>query len=143
MITGRPLKFKSADDLQKKVDEFFLLVKKGEESPSVIALAVHLDVDKKTLINYQNPPDPDSPNIETLNKFKVIIDRAKEKVECLFTQEAYRGNIPPNIFIFTAKNHYDYQDKQELNHGGQIDNPLKMILNEIDGKTSDIPSNRD
>jgi hypothetical protein len=127
----RPLKFETPEILQQKVDEFFDLVKEGTESPSVIGLACYLETNKQTLLNYQDRDD-----------FRGIIEAAKERIENLFTIKAYNGDIPPAIFIFTAKNHYEYKDAQDFNHGGQKGNPIDAVLTSIDGLTAGLPKNR-
>lgn len=126
---ARPLKFQSVEELQQKIDEFFSLVKEGEYAPSVISLAVHLDCHKGTIVNYQEK-----------DKFKPVIEAAKEKIEMLFTQRSYNGEIPPAIFIFTAKNHYEYKDSQDFNHGGQKDNPLDIVMSDINNRSAGLPS---
>lgn len=113
-VGGRPPKWESPEILQQKVDEFFDLINKGEEMPSVVGLACYLGVHKQTLLNYQEKDD-----------YKDIVNTAKQRIEKMFTARAYSGQIPAPIFIFTAKNHYDYKDSQDLNHGGQAGNPVK------------------
>lgn len=110
---ARPLKFQSVEELELKIQGFFDLIKKGEEEPSVIGLACHLDVHKQTLLNYQDKPE-----------FEPTIDRAKSLIEKMFTARALKGEIPPAIFIFVSKNHYEYKDTQDFNHGGQPGNPV-------------------
>lgn len=48
---GRPLKFKSVEELQKKIDAYF--EDENNKPYTITDLAVWLDCDRKTLINYE------------------------------------------------------------------------------------------
>lgn len=50
--TGRPLKFKSVEELQKKIDKFFNETPKDEWTWTGLALA--LDTDREVLTSYRN-----------------------------------------------------------------------------------------
>jgi hypothetical protein len=127
MGAGRPLKFENKELLIQKIEEFFDLIKKENEIPSVVGLAIHLGTNKQTLLNYQDRED-----------FRDIIEDAKQKIEAQFTAKAYSGDIPPAIFIFTSKNHYGYKDEQHRAHSGSLD--LKRALDECDGTTAGLPA---
>ena len=128
---ARPLLFQSPEELQQKIDEFLVLVKAGEEEPSVVGLACFLGTTKQTITAYQGRAD-----------FKDIIDDAKQHVESLFTAKAYKGEIPPAIFIFTAKNHYEYKDSQDLNLGGQKGNPIKYDDTQRNARIAELLNKR-
>jgi len=65
---GRPLKFKSPEELQEKIDAYFLSVVPRQYT--ITGLAMALDVDRDTLLNYQDKPE-----------FFGTIKRAKTKIE--------------------------------------------------------------
>lgn len=65
---GRPLKFKSPDELQEKIDAYFANVVPRQYT--ITGLAIALDVDRDTLLNYQDKPE-----------FFGTIKRAKTKIE--------------------------------------------------------------
>lgn len=94
---GRPLKFSSVEELQKKIDEYF------EETITrnwtITGLALHLDTSRETLCNY-----------ESRDEYFDAIKRAKLKVEnayelCL-RDSACTGSI------FALKN-FGWRDRQE------------------------------
>ena len=67
MRPGRPLKFESVEELQKKIDEYFAT--EPEKTWTITGLALALDTDRTTLINYEERPE-----------YFDAIKKAKEKV---------------------------------------------------------------
>lgn len=51
-MAGRPLKFKSESELQKKIDEYFAWAEAQNKPLTIERLAVFLEVDRQTLLNY-------------------------------------------------------------------------------------------
>jgi hypothetical protein len=132
---GRPLKFKSAKELQKKIDEYFEscfeewwyqdkqgnwhqnLDRNGEplkiqKRPFTISgLALHLGTSRQTLINYEEKQE----YFDTIKNAKARIENYTE--EQLFNAEA--KNMTG--IIFNLKNNYgQWADKQELEHSGDV-----------------------
>lgn len=66
-------------------------------------LAVALNVDRKTLLNYKKR-----------DKFFPTIDSALRRCEAFAEQELFMGNAPGAKFSLT--NNYDWKDKQEVDH---------------------------
>lgn len=52
---GRPLKFKTVAELQEKIDDYFKTV--VPKQYTITGLAIALDVDRDTLVNYQDRPE--------------------------------------------------------------------------------------
>jgi len=104
---GRPLKYKTADELQLAVDNYFevdAMVMIGDAemyAPTMAGLALSLDVDRKTIVNYSNKEE-----------FFPTIKRARLKVEAYLEQRLY-GNSVTGV-IFNLKNNFDWKDKQEV-----------------------------
>lgn len=65
---GRPLKFKSVEDLEKKIEAYFVSVVPRQYT--ITGLAMALDVDRDTLLNYEDRPE-----------FFGTIKRAKTRIE--------------------------------------------------------------
>lgn len=125
---GRPLKFKSVEELQIKIDEYFkscwrqkldmwgnpIFIKddKGKKTKervmeqfkayTVTGLAVFLDTSRETLIDYQGK-----------KKYSDTIKRAKERCQSYSEEFLYTGKNPAGA-IFNLKTNFGYQDKQEL-----------------------------
>ncbi|MGW8439963.1 terminase small subunit [Paenibacillus sp. S33] len=135
---GRPLKFESAEELQAKIDSYFEScyeevwtrevdgegketwtpsldrhgnVEKHLVKPFTISgLAVHLETDRKTLLNY-----------EDREEFFLTVKRAKARIEN-FTEETLLTTKNPAGVIFNLKNNYGWQDKQDVGLSGGLNN---------------------
>lgn len=94
---GRPLLFKTADELQVKVDDYF----KDQKKPTLAGLAEHLDIDRKTLYNYKDR-----------DEFFHIIKKATEKIERVYEERLIWDNSPTGV-IFALKN-MGWSDKTEM-----------------------------
>jgi hypothetical protein len=108
---GQPLKFPTVESLQDAVNKYFAV---GGDSwdmsgdterflPTMSGLALALDVDRKTLLNYSNKEE----YFPTIRKARAIIENNLEK-------NLY-GNSVTGL-IFNLKNNFGWNDKQELDH---------------------------
>ena len=108
---GQPLKFPTVESLKDVVDAYFVLGggawDMGGEyprfMPTMSGLALALDVDRKTLLNYSNK----EVYFPTIRKARAIIEDNLEK-------NLY-GNSVTGL-IFNLKNNFGWNDKQELDH---------------------------
>jgi len=153
---GRPLKFKSAKELQKKIDEYFDSCyeevwietldankvptgewiqlfdhmgnpRKKQIRPFTISgLAVHLETNRQTLLNYGDREE-----------FFDTITRAKARIEN-FTEEQLFDKEARNIsgIQFNLKNNYGWVDKQEVDNN--IGNKDGKPFETIDKKLKDL-----
>ena len=119
---GRPLKFKSVEELQKKIDEYFATTgtktkkvfskRLGDvidieyyEPATICNLALFLDVDRDTLLNYGKREE-----------YFGTIKKAKARVESNIEYGGLMGYLPPATNIFNLKNNFGWVDKQEVDH---------------------------
>lgn len=118
---GRPLKFKSVSDLQKKIDEYFIKCDKGRTITTIYKwmpvnyvkpipytitwLASSLWTNRQTLINYTNKED-----------YFDTIKRAKEKIEANMEELSMMWESNPTTTIFSFKNNFGWVDKQEIDY---------------------------
>ncbi len=138
---GRPLKFKSVKALQKKIDSYFdscfevknfvkkeptdidenwepIYVKTIEkelkmiEKPCVTWLALRLDTDRRTLINYEERALNDE-DTKIDERFFHTIKRAKAKIEFYYENLTMDGSIPPHFWVFILKNNCWREDEQK------------------------------
>lgn len=108
MPTGRPLKFKSVKELQKKIDAYFARCEKDDEPLTITGLALALDTSRETLMEYGEREE----FVDTIKKAKLKIEHAYE------LRNIKRGNAGD---IFALKN-FGWKDKTEsdVTLGGSI-----------------------
>lgn len=100
MSLGRPLKFKTPDILEAKVNEYFKDT--PEEEWTITGLALALDTSRETLMEYEEKDD----FVDTVKKAKLKVHHAYEKS---LRKTGRSGDI------FALKN-FGWHDKQELDH---------------------------
>lgn len=133
---GRPLKFKTVEELDKKIDAYFESCweqkidmfgnpifqknragEKDYDKPVMVqvrpytmtGLAVELNTDRKTLLNYKN-------NM----RYFPSIKRALQKCQAYAESSLFVGKNPSGA-IFNLKNNYeDWEDKQIKKHEGKL-----------------------
>ncbi|CAB4132729.1 DNA-packaging protein gp3 [uncultured Caudovirales phage] len=94
--------FKSVDELDEKIEEYFKTTQFGNDVPTITGLAVHLDTSRRTLLNYQDRED-----------YFPSIKRALDKCEAAIEKRAMLGGLNATIAIFSLKNNYGWVDKTE------------------------------
>lgn len=112
---GRPLKFKSPEELQKKIDEYYKWAKDNKKHITITGLAWFLETNRQTLLNYENENSDLYRNIKNSEKVKFIdaIKNAKARIEMEYEESLFYKNSSVGA-IFTLKNNYGYVDKQEI-----------------------------
>ena len=107
MAGGRPMKYKTLEELQEAIDKYFredAMVKMGEHemfAPTMSGLAYSLGMCRKTLLNYSNK-----------DEFLHTIKDARNRIAAALEQRLYFSN--PTGVIFNLKNNFDWKDKQEV-----------------------------
>ena len=113
---GKPLSFPTVESLKYAVNKYFAV---GGEAwdmegdsprflPTMSGLALALEVDRKTILNYSNKEE-----------YFPTIKRAKSIIENNLEKNLYGNNVTG--LIFNLKNNFGWNDKQEHDHttGGQ------------------------
>jgi hypothetical protein len=127
-MAGRPAKFKSVEELQKKIDEYFESCfevdpetgKKTQVKPfTITGLALALDTTRETLMDVENGHGPYSGS----SGFSDAIKRAK--LRCQNYAEEKLFSHSPTGAIFALKN-YGWSDKTEINSKILADITIKM-----------------
>lgn len=98
-IWGRPLKFKTPEELQNKVDEYFRTCEETKTPLTITGLAYHLETTRETLMDYQKR-----------DNFSDTIKRAKLRIEMDY-EKALRARGSAGD-IFGLKN-FGWKDKFE------------------------------
>ncbi len=102
---GRPLKFQSVQELEKKIDAYFKKCDKDKKPYTITGLALALDTSRETLVNY-----------EDREEFFDTIKRAKLRCENYLEEGMITNRLNPTACIFNAKNNYGWRDKSEIDH---------------------------
>lgn len=100
---GRPLKYKTKEELQEAIDKYFIECDRDGKPYTVTGLALALDLDRKTLINYGEREE-----------FFHTIKKAKAKVENWLEENLITGQGNATGIIFNLKNNYGYKDRQDI-----------------------------
>ena len=121
---GRPLKFKSIKDLDEKIDAYFKEMDEKERPYTITGLAVALDTNRETLIDYQNSDDPRK------QIFSDAIKRAKIKIHNYTEESLWRNGIQTGM-IFNLKNNWGWKDRSE------IDNTTDLNIQWVEERTEE------
>lgn len=109
---GQPMAFKTVEELEEKVESFFIsddafLINYkdgGEEktfAPTISGLALHLGVDRRTIVNYSNKEE-----------YFPTIKKARARIEAHLEKKLFGNNVTG--LIFNLKNNFDWKDKSEV-----------------------------
>ena len=110
---GRPPKFKSVEELDKIIEEFFEFCKTEKKPVTITRLALFLEIDRKNLMNYSKS-DEFRPSIK--RALAACQEYAEDR---LFTSQQCTGAI------FTLKNNYGWSDAKEIK--GEHDIKVEII----------------
>lgn len=98
---GRPLKFKSVKELEKKIDAYFNSTK--IENWTVTGLAIALDTFRSVLCDYEK--------LDDRKEFSNTIKKAKQMVEHSYEIDLKKSGRTGTIF---ALKNFDWKDKSEV-----------------------------
>ena len=116
---GRPLLFKTNEELQSKIDAYFEYCDENKQPYTISELALFLNTDRITLIRYGER-----------DEFCNTIKKAKQKVESQFEKRSLMGEYNPTIAIFLMKNNFGYKDKVDLNVESVEEDAISKALRE-------------
>jgi len=109
---GRPLKFKSADELQKKIDGYFEWADENNKPYTITGMAVYLDCDREQICANEARPE-----------FAYTIKKAKARIQAENEEKTMTGKYNTAFMIFSFKNNYGWSDKQDINVNAEVNNP--------------------
>lgn len=128
---GRPLLFKTPEELQIEIDKYFLhcdtrkkqvIAKNGDvievldpEPYTMSGLALYMGIDRDTLLNYSNRA-----------KFFPTIKKARDKVHFDMERRLHEGNSVGAIF--SLKNNFGWKDKSEVDSNVNINKVTVEVL---------------
>lgn len=133
--TGRPQKFKTVEELEEKIDEYFASCFKedGERIRpfTITGLALALDTTRETLLDYEKS-DKFAKFSDTIKKAKQTCQNYAE--EHLFTSRNVIGAI------FSMKNNYGWKDKTEVDTNFKGNITFTQALDMAEESAGIIPS---
>lgn len=103
-----PVSLDDASQVKQRIMEYFDICQKDDMKPGVADFAFALGISRQELWNIVNGKRV---------KPQEVIDLLKRTYYALNAQlenYASNGKVNPVTFIFLAKNHFSYQDKQEI-----------------------------
>ena len=123
---GRPKKYTEVEIMQQKINKYFKECDQKREPYTITGLALALDLDRRSINNYSKD-----------SEFFPTIKKAKLKVENYLEKYLIAGSNSTGT-IFNLKNNFNWSDKQQIEHSGNVNNPfeglsteeLRKILNE-------------
>lgn len=116
---GRPPKYKSLEELQAKIAEYWEHINKTGKMPTKGNLSLFLGLTNETLRHYVEGTD------ENGEKFSSTIKESHEKIEDYWVQNLTKNAAAGTIFYL--KNAFKYRDKQEtdITSAGQ---PINIVI---------------
>ncbi len=113
---NKPLKFKSPEELESKIQEYYKWAEDNNRHITMSGLAWYLGCSRTTLLNYENSLENEwlkSVDDDVKVLYVNSIKRAKERIEMEYEEGLYNKNSVVGT-IFTLKNNYGWVDKQEI-----------------------------
>lgn len=111
MPAGRPPKFKTPEEMQQAIDQYFAQCN-DNNPPLISGLAYHLDMATESLRRYGEN-----------DEFSAVVKKAKQRIEISFERNMYGGQCTGSIFWL--KNNAGYRDKTEQELSGPDGGPIK------------------
>ncbi|MGD9381206.1 MAG: DNA-packaging protein [Candidatus Thorarchaeota archaeon] len=128
MPAGRPTKY-NKDILAKSREYLTNYSDLGDPVPTIAGLACELNVSRGTLYDWAAE--------EEKEEFSDILEAIMAKQERVLAGKGLTGDFNPNITKMMLTKH-GYSDKQDVNLGGQKDNPvdMKWTVEVVDAKST-------
>ena len=123
---GRPILIQTAEEAEKRIDEYFKQCEKKKKPFTVAGLTGAMGfLSRQTLLGYDKAENHKNIPEEEQKKISDAIKKAKLKIEQYLEENLIDGRQVAGT-IFNLKNNYNYIDRTDINHGGNI-------IFEIDG----------
>lgn len=103
-----PVDLSNADQVKQRILDYFDICQQDDMKPGVADFAFALGISRQALWNIVTGKTVKPPDVIDLLK------RAYYALNAQLENFASNGKVNPVTFIFLAKNHFSYQDKQEI-----------------------------
>lgn len=121
---GRPLKYKTVEEMQVLIDKYFEDCDKVEDPYTITGLALALDFSsRRDLLDYQGRPE-----------FALAIRNAKLRVENWSDKKLLKGNGNPTGSIFNLKVNFGWKDTVNV----EVESKDSVIKDSIESKIKEL-----
>jgi hypothetical protein len=105
---GRPLKFKTPQEIRDKAAAYFKACKRNKEPITITGLCIALGTYRDVIMQYEDERGPEFTN---------AVKDAKQVCQSYAESKLFGQNAAGPIF---ALKNYGWSDKQEIEHSGEI-----------------------
>lgn len=132
-----PINIANAEEVQERIVWYFDHCQADDMKPTVSGMALALGVDRKTVYNWARGESRGDSHFH-------IVKKAMDMLESLWEDYMQNGKINPVSGIFLGKNHFGYQDKQEIvvepkNPLGEAEDPEEIKRKYLAEQNPDNP----
>lgn len=106
IFNGRAFLYDDPLVLKERIEDYFVVMKEENRPPTMSGLAVHLNISRSTLINYEKHY-PSNKDLFHAIKF------ARARVESSLDEKIVSG-MPATGLIFNLKNNFGWKDQMQL-----------------------------
>ena len=119
-------KFKTAEELQFMIDDYFEMCNSKRRPYSISGLALHLGLTTNTLRNYEKGYGD--------TEYSDIMETAKQRIE-EFAECALYDNKKSAGAKYVLENNFSWSNKQDVNLSGEVNQVVKLedVLYENNG----------
>lgn len=118
LIVGGNRKYKNAEEMKIVIDKYFDMCNATERPYTVAGLARYLGLTRKSLLEYQKNYGTD---------YAMVIEDAKTRIEEFVEACLFKSGIATGV-IFNLKNNFGWNDKQEVEHSGDMNVKLEDLI---------------
>ena len=138
MLDWPDVNVREPEQVKERMGMYFALCAQDDMKPSVAGMALAFGVDRKTIWAWANGVDSKTLPEDSRN----LIKRAYQFLNAQMEDYAQNGKINPVAAIFLMKNHFGYQDKQEVvltpnNQLGETTSPEELQQKYLEATASD------
>ncbi len=125
MATGRPPVFETAEEMQKLIDEYFILIKGEEGILTITGLCLHLGFEsRQSFYDYEKKP-----------LFSYTVKRARMMIENAYEYRLAGNNVTGAIFALKNLGWED-RSQRELSGGLEINKKPSWFDDGVEQKTA-------
>lgn len=107
-LRNRESKLGTPEEVQKRIEEYFMICEETSQLPSIKALSLYIGVPYKTLKKYIDDPT---------SRYNEMLTMAKDYCHVVIENGALNNKVNPAAYMFTAANYYDMKNTQSVEIG--------------------------